>query len=750
MTVSGSTAMLRPRIPPVTPLGLFVTAVCLVALPLLAWSLGALFVQPTAYGVNRLVIVLLVLGVVLGEMVQVEVALRDAGAAALTLSTTFTLALIFVAPLGLVVLAQAIPLVVDDVKRGKHWSRPVFNLAQYVISAAAARGTFSLIAGQEFFTPRDFASSEVGAAMVASLVYLLVNMGLVVTVIALAGRQLQLSRLWADLRQQFTTAGPMVAMAPVFLAVTDFSLWLLPLLLIPIAAVQAISRLALEHRDSARHDPLTKLPNRSYFLLQLDQTLAARPSGANPVAVMFIDLDHFKEINDTLGHEAGDSLIRDIGHRLRSAATAEVTVARLGGDEFAVLTELPAGEQPPLAQAIALAERLGSTLDEPVSVAGVRLEVRASIGIALAPQHAQGSADLLAKADIAMYLAKGNGGGVAVYDPSKDENTTERLVLLTELHDALGRPDSDQLTVYYQPKCDTHTGQVVGAEALVRWRHPERGLLGAEKFIPVAETAELITQLTLVVLEQAIRQARVWLDQGRWLGVAVNLSVRHLADVRLPEQVNEMLTRHRVPPALLTLEVTENTVMTDPHRAVAVLAMLRAGGVKIAIDDYGTGYSSLAYLKRLSVDELKIDRSFIIGMTSDDNNQIIVKSTIELGHNLGLRLVAEGVEDAETWRHLQTLGCDVIQGFTAQPPLPAPEFDDWLRRWDADQREAAIVDLRLRPPATTSELVAAAPATSAPSAARPPKVTPATTAAKTRPSSSSRHARPARQTGKPA
>ncbi|GLY33910.1 bifunctional diguanylate cyclase/phosphodiesterase [Kineosporia sp. NBRC 101731] len=689
MTDTGS-GVAHPR---VTPLGLFVTAVIVAALPILVWSLAALLLQPRQFGVDRLVIVFLLLGVIIGELTSVEVVLHDSRTYLMTLSTTFIVALIFAAPLGLVILAQCVPLLIDDLKQGRHWSRPVFNLGQYVLAVAAGRWIFSLVAHQSFFVPEHFQRDDVGPAILASGAYFLVNNGLVVTVIALASRRIEGARLWIDVRQNITTWGPMVAMAPICLAVTNFSLWLVPLVLMPVIAVHQISKLALEHRHSAQHDALTGLPNRSFFLLQLDRMLAEKAAGEPVLGVMFIDLDHFKEINDTLGHDAGDALICDIGQRLRSAMSDDVTVARLGGDEFAVLSRLSCAD--PLTEATDLAGRLTATLDDPVSVAGIRLEVRASIGIALAPQHARSSADLLAKADIAMYLAKGNGGGVAVYDPSKDENTTERLLLLTQLHDALA---DDQLTVYYQPKCDVRSGRVVGAEALVRWQHPHRGLLGADQFIPLAETTELITQLTLVVLEQAISRTRVWLDQGRHLGVAVNLSVRHLADVRLPEQVDTLLKRYCVPPALLTLEVTENTVMTDPHRAVAVLAMLRAAGVRIAIDDYGTGYSSLAYLKRLSVDELKIDRSFITGMTSDDNDQIIVRSTIDLGHNLGLRVVAEGVEDVESWRHLQILGCDVIQGFIVQAPLSATEFDAWLTDWESHRCEQVVSGLaRARP-----------------------------------------------------
>lgn len=691
MTGTGSLVARRGRGVPVTALGVFVAAVTIFACPLMVWCLTSLFLQPTSFGVHRQVVLLLVIGAVVGELVQVEVvAPRQPGSWVMTLSATFVVALLFVAPVGLVILAQVIPLVVDDLKRGRHWSRPLFTLAQYVLSATAARAVFCLLTGQPFFVPRGFIGADVPAALAAALVYLVVNVALLFTVLLLADRSLTCGRLWRGMHEQVATVGASVAMAPVLIAVADFSIWLLPLLLTPMIAVRAISKLALEHRDSALHDPLTDLPNRAYFLTRLGEHLAIRHSGTEAIAVMFIDLDHFKEVNDTLGHDSGDALIREVGHRLDSAVPPDVIVARLGGDEFAVLADLPPDGTPALHRATVLAERLTATLEEPVSVAGIRLEVHASIGIALAPVHARGSADLLAKADVAMYQAKVAGSGVAVYDPGKDENTTERLVLLTELHNALA---ADRITVHYQPKCDVRTGTVLGAEALVRWQHPQRGLLGADAFVPLAETAELITQLTLVVLEQAVRQVRCWLDQGHRLAVAVNLPVRHLTDAHLPGQVRSLLERHQVPADLLTLEVTENTVMTDPHRAVAVLAALRAFGVRIAVDDYGTGYSSLAYLKRLSVDELKIDRSFVVGLTDDANNQIIVTSTVDLGHNLGLRVVAEGVEDIGTWRHLQLLGCDEIQGYVIQKPISADDFDTWLAEWGAGLRHRAISEL---------------------------------------------------------
>jgi len=702
MTGTGTLTLLRRRIPPVTPVGAFVTVGTGLAGPLMVWSLTRLFTGPVGFGVTRVLVALLLVGVIVGEFVQVEVALAERGSYVLTLSATFVVALLYVAPVGLVILAQIIPLVADDVKHGRHWSRPLFNLAQYVLASTATRAVFCLLTGQAFFEPRGFVGAAVPAALAAALVYMTVNLALVTTVVRLDDRcpltpRGRASPLGGGATVATVSAiGVTVTMAPVLLAVVDFSIWLAPVLLVPVIAVRTISKLALEHRDNALHDTLTDLPNRSYFQHRLGEVLAERHCGTEAVAVMFLDLDHFKEVNDTLGHDSGDALIREVGHRLRHAVPEDVIVARLGGDEFAVLTDLPADGTPALHRAIVLAERLAGTLDEPISVAGIRLEVHASIGIALAPQHAESSADLLAKADVAMYLAKAGGGGVAVYDPDKDENTTERLLLLTELHDALA---ADRITVHYQPKCDVRTGTVTGAEALVRWQHPRRGLLAPDAFVPLAETSELISQLTLVVLEQAIGQARSWLDQGHWLSVAVNLPVRHLSDVRLPEQVDALLRRYRVPPALLTLEVTESTVMTDPHRSVAVLAALRACGVRVAVDDYGTGYSSLAYLKRLSVDELKIDRSFVIGLTGDPNNQIIVTSTVDLGHNLGLRVVAEGVEDAGTWRYLQALGCDEMQGHVVHRPMPVAEFDRWLAEWRSDRCRRALALLPTLTPA---------------------------------------------------
>jgi len=387
--------------------------------------------------------------------------------------------------------------------------------------------------------------------------------------------------------------------------------------------------------------------------------------------VMLLDLDHFKEINDTLGHHVGDVLIREVGMRLQVAVREGDTVARLGGDEFAVLVSSMTSAD----DAVQVAERIVTALREPFTIDGVRLDVQASIGIAISPEHGTDVETLIQRADVALYTAKEERGCWAMYCPESDRYTVERLALLGELRAGL---ETGQLTVFYQPKSDAHTGMVVGMEALARWVHPTRGMLPPDEFIPLAENTGLIGELTFEVLRQALSQARSWHQQGMRLGVSVNLSARQLTDLDLPRAVEALLSEFGLAPTVLTLEVTESTIMADPSRTLSVLRLLAELGICLSIDDFGTGYSSLSYLKRVEAHELKIDKSFIMGMSHNSNDAVIVRSTIELGHNLGLRMVAEGVEDAETWRLLRALGCDVVQGFHLSRPLPPAEITRWL------------------------------------------------------------------------
>jgi diguanylate cyclase (GGDEF)-like protein len=430
---------------------------------------------------------------------------------------------------------------------------------------------------------------------------------------------------------------------------------------------------AVRSEHIANHDPLTSLPNRSLFRDRAHQAILASARHGHNTALLLIDLDRFKEINDTLGHHSGDLLLREVGPRLQRVLRESDTVARFGGDEFGILLTHVSG--PAAAEEVARA--VHRTLEEPFTVQGLTLDVEASIGIALHPLHAADFDDLMKRADVAMYRAKAKRSGYEVYHPDEDESDSSKLKLASELRQA---PLRNELVMHYQPKADLRTGRIVGAEALMRWRHPRHGVMMPDRFIPLAERSGLIRSLTMFAVETALAQARTWREAGIELTVSVNLSTRDLIDIALPDEIAGLLEQAQVPPFLLELEITESVIMADPMRARGVLTRLREMGVKVAIDDFGSGYSSLAYLSRLPVNDLKIDRSFVIDMMDDAGNLAIVQSAVELGHNLGLTVVAEGVESDEAWRRLHLLGCDVAQGWLIGRPLPAADLTDWLSR----------------------------------------------------------------------
>ena len=436
-----------------------------------------------------------------------------------------------------------------------------------------------------------------------------------------------------------------------------------------------------EHQ--ALHDALTNLPNRTLFHDRVQQALASARREHVPAAVMIMDLDRFKEVNDTLGHASGDELLKQVGIRLRGSLRENDTVARLGGDEFGVLLPKVLDAE----AAVAVARKLRTTLEEPFTLHGLALQMEASIGIALFPEHGADVQSLLQRADVAMYVAKEHPSGCEVYARERDAYSPDRLTLLTELRRAI---DRGQLILHYQPKADVLSGEIEGVEALVRWQHPERGMIPPDEFIPPAQKTGVIAPLTLFVLDEALRQCRTWALQGIELCVAVNLSTRNLLDVHLPDTVGDLLARWEVPPRLLELEITESTILADPVRAMQILSRLDEMGVRLAIDDFGTGYSSLAYLKRLPVDALKIDKSFILGMGESENDAVIVRSTIDLGRNLGLRVVAEGVETAVAWNRLASLGCNTAQGYYLSRPAPAAELTEWLRKRAASRPERRL------------------------------------------------------------
>jgi diguanylate cyclase (GGDEF)-like protein len=423
------------------------------------------------------------------------------------------------------------------------------------------------------------------------------------------------------------------------------------------------------NRHQALHDNLTGLPNRSLFQDRTAQALTASRRSTKPVAVMLLDIARFKDVNNTLGHHYGDLLLKQVALRFSAALRAHDSVARIGGDEFAVL--LPDTD---LEEAAVTAMRLIDVLAEPFIVKEIALHLEACIGIAMAGPDS--NAELVMRhADVAMYEAKTQRTPFATYELTRDDNTVERLALLGDLRHAIG---SDQLILHYQPKVGARSGKVHSVEALVRWQHPTRGLVPPDQFIPIAETTGVIHPLTAEVLRQALLQARAWHERGWSFPVAVNVSAASLHNLGFPGEVRRLLEATGVPARLLSIELTESALMTDPARARTILEDLSAMGVSLSIDDFGTGYSSMAYLKALPVRELKIDKSFISGMATEASDVVLVQAAVDLGHNLGLHVVAEGVEDQATLETLSEMGCDLLQGFYIRRPGTAAELELWL------------------------------------------------------------------------
>jgi diguanylate cyclase (GGDEF)-like protein len=445
---------------------------------------------------------------------------------------------------------------------------------------------------------------------------------------------------------------------------------------------QMVSDRTVDLKHQATHDHLTGLPNRKLLYDRLRQAIVAGQRENQPVALLLMDLDRFKEINDTLGHHRGDVLLQQVGQRLRGVVWEPDLVARLGGDEFAVLFSKLANS----ADAHVVAQKILQSLEKPFIIEGLPIVVESSIGIAVYPDHGANADSLIQRADVAMYAAKETGSGCVIYDAKYDRHSPRRLALMGELRQAI---DGDQLLLHYQPKIEMRTRRVVGVEALVRWRHPEHGLIPPDQFILPAEGSGLIHPLTRWVLSTALRQCCAWSQAGIQINVAVNLSRRNLQDQQLPDIVAELLSVSGVAPSCLDLEITESAIMADPVRAVETLMRLSKMGLHLSIDDFGTGYSSLASLKRLPVNALKIDKSFVIGMAADENDMVIVRSTIELAHNLGLKVVAEGVEDQSIWDRLSTLGCDEAQGYYLCRPIPAEDLTSWLSESPWRSKKAA-------------------------------------------------------------
>jgi diguanylate cyclase (GGDEF)-like protein/PAS domain S-box-containing protein len=421
----------------------------------------------------------------------------------------------------------------------------------------------------------------------------------------------------------------------------------------------------------ARHDALTGLPNRTLLREHLDEAMSKHASSGTPVALLFMDLNRFKEVNDTYGHHYGDALLEELSRRLSYALRSDDTIARLGGDEFAAL--LPdAGLQ----EATAVAGKLLSTVDAPFVIEGQDFYVGISVGIALCPLHGEDATVLMRRADIAMYAAKRTGNGSMVYSPEQDDTNPVRHELMRDLRRAI---EHGGLVLHYQPQVDLRTDSGLQVEALIRWEHPDNGFAPPASFVPLAEETGLIKPLTDWVLNEALRQCAMWRTKGLDVRVAVNLSARSLHDADLVNMVDRALQRWDVPADNLALEITESAIIVDPHRAMQPLAELHAMGVRFAIDDFGTGYSSLSYLQRLPIDQIKVDRSFVMDMTTNGDNAVIVRSILDLAHSLGMEVVAEGVETSEIRTALDEMGCDLIQGYHVCRPVDCDSYAEWYQ-----------------------------------------------------------------------
>jgi diguanylate cyclase (GGDEF)-like protein len=609
--------------------------------------------------------------VLLGELFPIRLPRRDR-LDEITLSTPFAFALLLAYGPGPAIAAYATASVVQDLLDRTAPPKVVFNAGQYALSVAAAAG---VLAAAGHAAPAG--SGALPAVLAAGVTMFAVNQAFVGVATSLATHRPVLRTVACDLRFQAWTAGFQLTLGPVVHAVAERDLALVPLLFLPLLAIHVGGRQAVLNEHRAHHDELTELPNRRLFAQRLRERVA---EGGGTVALL-LDLDDFKSVNDTLGHQHGDELLVSVGQRLRSSLPAEVTVARLGGDEFALLTARRRGEP-----AETLARAAAAALEEPFRLGGLLLDVRATMGLAVHPDHGPTAEDVVKHADVALYAAKEARTPWAIYAPEGDDHSLDRLALAGQLRRGIER---GELVVHYQPKLALREGGRHGVEALVRWQHPQLGMIAPEGFIGLAERSDLITRLTERVLDDALAQCRAWRDDGLDLRVSVNLSARSLLDSDLAALIGRLLERRSLPSSALQVEVTESRLIADVPRARTTLEELRRLGVGVAIDDFGTGFSSLAQLTRLPVDEIKIDKSFVLGMESNRSDEAIVRSTIELGRNLDLQVTAEGVETREALDRLEALGCDFAQGYHVGRPVAADRCRRDLERFVRAGRAAA-------------------------------------------------------------
>jgi diguanylate cyclase (GGDEF)-like protein len=648
------------------PLRLYLGLVYLAGAAAAAWVLVT--ATWVVHGELRAVLAIAAVMLVLGELFPIRLWTKG-NSQEYTMSGAFALVLLNTGPLIYAVLPMIVALMIAEIRERKPVKVVAFNVAQNILMFLGARLAICAIEGTGFGTIENVSPVRQLAGLAGgALAYFLVNSLLTGTVVALSEGSRVLTSVVTTMREELPVTPIVLGVSPMIGASLTFSAWTAPLCILVIVAIRTAVSISTRHEIAALHDSLTGLPNRSLLLTRLRESMAdATPE--RQTAALMIDLDRFKEINDTLGHSVGDDLLLLAAERLTAVTGPRVTVARLGGDEFAVVLSRTTAAETDL-----LAGQIAAAFAEPFRIADMSLTVTASVGAALSPLHADEDEKLLHMADLALYAAKQERGRHAFYDPQSEEHSTTSSELVGELQRGL---DNGEVVVYYQPKVSTLTGHLIGVEALVRWQHPTRGLLPPGKFLPAVENTPLIVPLTAKVIDDALGAVRGWRERGLDISVAINLTARQVASENLPRQIEEALAAHHLPPVALVVEVTESSLMANPQQIRVVLSRLRDLGIGLSMDDFGTGYSSLTHLRDLPVTEIKIDQSFVAETVGSGRSAALVKSIIDLGHNLGLNVVAEGVETVECRTVLTDLGCTMLQGYLLGRPMPAEELEQW-------------------------------------------------------------------------
>jgi diguanylate cyclase (GGDEF)-like protein len=596
------------------------------------------------------------------------------------MSTAFVFAMLYLWGLWPAIAAVSLATLCSGLRMRKALWKQLFNIGQYDVCFAGA-WLVLVLAGHHPSIQQPLPvlrGADLWWVAGASVVYFLLNDVLVSA--ALAWTESFAAMMRYDFLHYATTTFSVLALSPLIVVVAQSAWTLLPLLLIPLLLVYKMAQMSLEREYQADHDTLTGLPNRNNLVLSLEEALESAQRESTPFGLLLIDMDHFKEVNDTLGHQVGDNLLIQFAQRLTASIRVGDQAARLGGDEFAVIVA-PADA----ATVLSIGDRIQAALSVPVVLDGATLDIRASIGVAMYPSHARVADDLLRLADVAMYVAKKTPGGIATYSAARDHSSSAQVELVGQLREAL---TDGTLELYFQPKVSLAGGSVLGVEALARWRHPSQGLIPPDEFIPIAEHSGIMPALTERVIMMALEQAAHWRDLGLHVPVAVNISPTDLTSGNLIPAIVAALRTLELPASLLQLEVTERVLCDDTPALGRVLAGLDELGVTLSLDDFGSGYSSLLRLKSLPVRELKIGHGFIAALDTDTVG--FVRTIIELAHILGMPAIAEEVETAEQLDVLRTLGCDGAQGWLIAPPMPPADMAAWLCA--NDQRELVTMD----------------------------------------------------------